>query len=90
MEAYVSHKKESLSANELHEICSFIFSLYPKVELSQLSYHRIIELIKHDKKNRDGQILMSLLSAIGDCNIDCDVSPNLIIEALNFYDRWVS
>ncbi len=90
MEAFISHKKESLTADELHEISSFIFSLYPKVQLSQLTYHRIVELMKHDKKNRDGQMRMSLLNAIGDCAIDREVRPDLVIEALHYYERWVS
>ena len=46
--------------------------------------------MKHDKKNKNDEIRMSLLNGIGDCNFDIDVSPELVVESLNYYQRWVS
>jgi 3-dehydroquinate synthase len=88
-EAFISYKKELLYEDELDEIVSFIFSHYPKVNIPEISSHRIIQLMLHDKKNREGRILMSLLNHIGDSLIDQEVHADLISDALNYYRRWV-
>lgn len=88
-EAYISEKLQKLNREALDEITSFMFSLFPRIQLSEISYHRIIELMKHDKKNSNSEIRMSLLNDIGDANYDIHVKPELIIESLNYYQRWV-
>jgi 3-dehydroquinate synthase len=47
--------------------------------------HRILELMLHDKKNRNGEIRMTLLQDIGDAVFDQKVTADLILESLNFY-----
>jgi 3-dehydroquinate synthase len=88
-EAFISHKTSGLSEDELQEITSFIFSLFPKRDLEAYTYHRIIELIRHDKKNRNEKINFSLLTEIGDAVYDVEVRADLIVESLNYYQRWV-
>lgn len=88
-EAYISSQITDLSEEELNEITSFIFSLFPKVQLSEMAYHRIIEIMRHDKKNKNDLICMSLINSIGDSNYDFEVPPSLVIESLNYYQRWV-
>lgn len=89
-ESFVSHKAGLLSQKDLKDITAFIFSHYTPVELPQLAFHRIIELMRHDKKNRNGEIRMTLLHGIGNAEIDRKVKIETILEALNFYIRWVS
>jgi len=38
--------------------------------------------MKHDKKNKGGEVMFSLLNAIGDCAWDVHVERSLVIEAL--------
>jgi len=88
-EAFLSHRKGLLTEAELREISALIFSLYPQVEIDQMRYHRIIELMRNDKKNRNGKLKFSLLHGIGDCVIDQELNADIIIDSLNFYQRWV-
>ncbi|MCA1750491.1 MAG: 3-dehydroquinate synthase [Cryomorphaceae bacterium] len=88
-EAFISHKFGLLSEAELNEIADFILGIYKRVKLDRLSHHRVIELMRHDKKNRNGKFNLSLLSGIGDSVVDQEVKADLVIESLNFYDRRV-
>jgi len=89
-ESFISHKLGMLSEAELQDITGFIFSHYTPVFLDQLVFHRLIELMKHDKKNRGGEIKMSLIEGIGNAVIDKPVKADLIIDSLNYYSRWVN
>jgi len=89
-ESFISHRQGLLTEVDLQEITGFIFSHYTPVFIDELVFHRLIELMKHDKKNRDGEIKMSLLHGIGNAEIDKKVKPDLIIDSLNFYRRWVN
>jgi 3-dehydroquinate synthase len=88
-EAYISHKLEHLSEKQLKEISSFIFSLYPKVNLEAFTFHRLIEIMRHDKKNRDERINFTLLPEIGDAVFDRNGQADLVVDSLNYYERWV-
>lgn len=89
-ESYISHKAGLLTAEELHEIAAFIFSYYSRVRIEEMTFHRIIELMRHDKKNRNGQLKMTLLHGIGNAVTDREVKADTVIDALNFYTRWVA
>lgn len=88
-ESYISFKKKLLGEAELKEISSFIFSFFPKVRVDSLQHHRLIELMRHDKKNRGGKIMLSLLRSIGDCIPDQEAGADMIVESLHYYERWV-
>ena len=88
-ESYISHKLTGLSAEQLKEISSFIFSLFSKVNLEGYTFHRLIELMRHDKKNRDERMNFTLLTEIGDAVFDVDTQADLVIDSLNYYQRWV-
>lgn len=89
-ESFISHKNGLLKKDELLAISSFIFSHYAKVEVDEIKYHRILELISHDKKNKNGVINMTLLDGIGNAVYDQEVGADKIIDALNYYRRWVN
>jgi 3-dehydroquinate synthase len=88
-EAFISHRRGQLSEKALQEISKCIIELFPRVELDPLSHHRVIELMRHDKKNRNGRFQMALLNGIGDAEIDQEVAADQVIESLSFYQRWV-
>lgn len=88
-EAFISSKLLGMSAEELSEITSFIFSHFPKVSLDNHSYHRLIELMKHDKKSLDQRLNFTLLSEIGDASFDHFTNADVVVDALNYYQRWV-
>lgn len=88
-ESFISHRLGMLREDELQEITAFIFSHYTRIFIDQLVFHRLIELMNHDKKNRGGEIKMSLIQGIGNAVIDKPIKADLIIDALNYYARWV-
>ncbi len=44
-----------------------------------------MELLKHDKKNTNGKVNFILIAAIGNPLLDCEVTDNEIINALDYY-----
>jgi len=88
-EAYISKKIEGLPEKKLEEISSFIFSFFPKVNLDAYTFHRLIELMRHDKKNRDERMNFTLLNELGDAVYDRNTRADLVVESLQYYQRWV-
>ncbi|HEY0031597.1 MAG TPA: 3-dehydroquinate synthase [Bacteroidia bacterium] len=88
-EAWLSHKICKLSADELEEITCVILRRYKGLKLDTNDHHRLVELMKHDKKNENGQINFSLLSTIGKCEINKKVNADQIIAALKYYMEQV-
>lgn len=86
-ESYISHKAGKLKKVELDEITNFILKNFKAVVIDKMDSHRLIELMKHDKKNVKGEINFSLLSSIGKCEINKKADADLIVESLNYYSK---
>lgn len=84
-EAFLSYKKKLLSHEELDEITSFIHSVFGIVNLEQFDEHKLIELMRHDKKNENDTLAFTLLNGIGKAEINKVCSIELVKEALFFY-----
>ncbi len=69
-----------------NEIAKIITSIYPKVTFTTEDYPIIFDLLKHDKKNVNGQLNFVLLQAIGKPVINCQVTENEIMKAFTFYN----
>lgn len=87
-EAYISRKVSGLPATDLEEISSTIRGHFPAYEIEEMHFHRIMELMSHDKKNADGGFRFSLLHSIGDASYDVPVQAKLVLESINYYRRW--
>lgn len=86
-EAYLSHKNNTLSKEELNDISSYILSLYPKYHIKEQSFDQLLIFMQSDKKNEGGQIMFSLLSSIGVCDFNCRVTTSDILASLNYYNN---
>lgn len=84
-EAYLSHKVLNLSSEKMIIVKNLIASLYKKVSIEQEDYDRIFDLLKHDKKNKNGQLNFVLLNDFEDFKLDCNVSNKLLEESIEFY-----
>jgi len=84
-EAYLSYKICKLPKEQLEEITKFILSRFKPIMINEIHENAIIELMKHDKKNKTGVINFSLLSSIGKFEIDQTTSEELIVKALKYY-----
>lgn len=89
-ECYLSHKLIGFSAEQLNLVSKYLFQLYPKYNLQTLDQTHILRLIQQDKKNEHQQICFTLLEEIGAFKINIHASDTLIIEALNYYQQFVS
>jgi 3-dehydroquinate synthase len=81
-EAHLSLQKNLLSQVEFDEINTFIRGVYAPLHINQEHFAMLLQLMKNDKKNRDGNINFTLLKRIGEGLIDCGVTDNELNEAL--------
>ena len=85
MAAFISTKLCGFPEEKLTSISKKILDIFPKVDLEESDYEKIIGLLKFDKKNTHGNINFVLLKDIGQPQIDCRVPGNLLMDALTFY-----
>lgn len=88
-ESYISYKLNGLDKNSLDDICSTIKSFYQFRKIDQKNYHHLIELMKHDKKNKGININFSLLSAIGLAEINKKANSDIIIESFDYFNSII-
>jgi 3-dehydroquinate synthase len=84
-EAYLSMTENGLSRSELDTITVFIRRNFGTIELEPLADHRLLELMRHDKKNENGVVNFTLLNRIGDCSINKNALSGKVRDALNYY-----
>lgn len=84
-EAYISKWVTKLPHEDFEDIQKHILEGFPKVAFSVEDIQNILALIKHDKKNYDGKIQMSLIKGIGQCEFGITVPEKAIRDALVYY-----
>lgn len=82
---YLSVKYCGFSEEKNTSIKHIIKAIYGNVEINETDYAPIIELLKYDKKNENGNVNFVLLKAIGKPKTDCIVENETIIKAFEFY-----
>ena len=90
-ETWLSHMKAGLSETEAIGIISFLRAGYQaqadvvkdSFKITGSSYDSIYDLLLHDKKNKDGQILFTLLQAAGKPRVSLRAGREEIITALD-------
>ena len=86
-ECYLSHKLLNFPVDKIHEVKEVVLSIYNKTNLLKEDFSAIMDLLKHDKKNVNGQVNFVLLNDFEDFKIDCKVPEDLIVESLEFYNE---
>lgn len=84
-ESFIAQRRGLLAEDDFKEICNFILNIYGKVRFEEDELSAIANLALQDKKNKDNKILCVLLKGIGEAKWDCEISLELIKEALAFY-----
>lgn len=87
-ESYLSMKAGGISPQEMETICEFIAAQFQAIDLDRMKFHRIIELMRHDKKNKQSRINFTLLQGIGSAVVDQEPEMEHIMEALGFLERY--
>ncbi|MEI6767291.1 MAG: 3-dehydroquinate synthase [Bacteroidota bacterium] len=83
-ESYISCKTAGLPLKQLKEITKVLTSLYTWNEL-EAEMVLLIEIMKHDKKNKQGVINFTLLKQIGEAVHDCSADETLITESIEYF-----
>ena len=83
-ELYLSVCKTSFPVDRLRQTARFIREAYGTPAITCDDYPKLLELMKHDKKNTSGTINFSLLANIGDVKLNQTASEEEIKEALDF------
>jgi 3-dehydroquinate synthase len=84
-ESYISSISNRFSKTELEEVSAFLIRHFGYVEINALADHRLIELMRHDKKNIQGELNFTLLNKIGASDVNKIADASLVKEALGYY-----
>lgn len=89
-ETYISSTLFNFPKRELTILKKHIHKLFGKIHLDKTDYKAILDLMKHDKKNIQGEVRFVLLKDIAQTKIDCVVETALITESLDYYNLALS
>ena len=82
-EAILSHILLKFPSEDVHRLGNFVRDNYQDFPFTCDDYDDLLDLMRHDKKSRDGEISCTLLAAIGDYRIDQTVAPDDVTAALD-------
>ena len=85
VELYLCCIKTGFPVDKMRQTVSFIREHYGSMPITCDDYPRLLELMRHDKKNVGTTINFTLLGNIGDIRINQTASEDEIKEALDFY-----
>lgn len=87
LECFISAKLFNFQEKTLVTLTEIIFRYFKKISFTPEDIKHIISLLKHDKKNSDGNINFVLLDDISQPELDCKVPEELIYEAFAYYAK---
>lgn len=84
-EAWLSWRLDLLDRESNDNIAAYLLDLYKPYRFDGAENHRIIELMRNDKKNAQGGFRLSLLTGIGSAKVDVPITALQVQEALEHY-----
>ena len=85
VELWLSHRICGFPKEKLQKTVRFIQQRYGAFPISCDDYETLYEIAMHDKKNVGGAINFTLLSEIGNVQIDQTADKNMVFDAFDFY-----
>jgi len=85
IELYLSHKKAGFAKDKLTESIDYLNKIYGKLKFQKSDYERLVELMKHDKKNEAASINFTFIQDFGKPVFDQTAVKEEIIEGFEFY-----
>ena len=85
VESFLSVFHSKLKKVELDEIKTYIFSQFEKYNIEKSEIKALIELMHSDKKNDENGINFTLLTRIGACEINFNLTDEDVSQALEWY-----
>lgn len=84
-ESHISFQKGMITREELSEIVDFIFDMYDHHPEAVVDVEAILSNTKHDKKNKSGVVLCTLLSGIGVAEYNHPIDDDEMRAAIAYY-----
>ncbi|MCF6170529.1 MAG: 3-dehydroquinate synthase [Bacteroidales bacterium] len=84
-EAWLSSRIYEFECNRLSEIVEMIDINFRRFDLDEAVVPELLDLMRQDKKVRDGKLRFSLLRKLGKAVHDIEVDMNLVRESVQFY-----
>jgi 3-dehydroquinate synthase len=84
-EAWLSWRLGHLDRDKMDAVQEHLLGLFPGLELQTTDHHRVLELVRSDKKNNAGELRFSLLTDIGTGITDVPVTAAQAAAALDHY-----
>jgi len=81
-ESFICRELGLVTQEEFEEIVSCIEDNYPSLTSDTIDFEKVMELMKNDKKNKEGQIQFSLIEGIGKGVFDIVADEKLIRRAI--------
>jgi len=85
IESLIAFDKKMIKDLELQTIIELIKPNYDVLEFTLDEQKKIIEFMQHDKKNKNNTIRMSLITKLGSCKFDVEVTLAQIQKAFKTY-----
>lgn len=89
-EAYLSYKHHTLSHEDLSQLSAYLFSVYGSISLLPEYEQVMLDYMKNDKKNVNGQTGFSLLKRVGACDYNQYLNDEQILESFAYYKQTAS
>lgn len=88
-EAYLSYRVGKINESELYDIRNALLRLYGHHPHLVKPSDKIIEIMKHDKKNKRGSIQFALLEDVGQACYDINIDQAMIEDSFLYYKEEV-
>ena len=85
VELYMSQQKLGFPSDVMHQVIQFVKTNYAPFYFTCDDYDTLFEYIRHDKKNSGDRINFTLLSNLGEVQINQNCSREEIFMAFDFY-----
>ncbi len=85
MELFLSNQKYTFPLEKLFEVVEYLATYFPSFKIQYSDYEKVYEIMKHDKKNKNNQIIFTLLEAVGKIHTSQVCEKKSVFEAFNFY-----
>jgi len=85
VELYLSVVKAGMPTSLLRQVTAFVRQHYGQAPITCNDYPRLLQLMRHDKKNTGRDIVFTLLADVGKPVINQTATEDEILEALDYY-----
>lgn len=83
--SWLSWRSGHLDRDRMNAVQEHLMGLYPPFRFSSADHHRIVELMRNDKKNAADGFRFTMLTGIGSAEVDVPVTAAQVSDALDQY-----